>query len=62
MRFDDNFLLNQEQQQCLPQFESILDCHLTGHLPASFRLQSLIPPKHAWSVQNLIPISFLYQY
>jgi hypothetical protein len=34
------FLPNQQQQQCLPQFESILDGHLSRHLlPASFRLE-----------------------
>jgi hypothetical protein len=40
MRFDGHFLLNQQQQQqCLPQFESILDGHLSRHfLPAPFRL------------------------
>jgi hypothetical protein len=30
----------QQQQQCLPQFESILDCHVSLHfLPAPFRLK-----------------------
>jgi hypothetical protein len=37
-RADGHFLLNQQQQQCLPQFESILDGHLC-HLPAPFRLE-----------------------
>jgi hypothetical protein len=40
MRFDDHFWPNQQQQQCLPQFESILDGHLSRHfLPAPFRLE-----------------------
>jgi len=41
MRFDGHFFLpNQQQQQCLPQFNSILDGHLSRHLlPASFRLE-----------------------
>jgi len=38
MRFG-HFLLNQQQQQCLPQFESILDGHLSHLLPAAFRLE-----------------------
>ena len=32
MRFDDHFLTNQQQQQYLPQFKSILDGHLSRHL------------------------------
>jgi hypothetical protein len=40
MRFDGHFLPNQQQQQRLSQFESILDSHLTHHLlPAPFRLE-----------------------
>jgi hypothetical protein len=40
MQFDGNFLLNQQQQQCLPQFEPILDGHLSHHLlPAPFCLK-----------------------
>jgi hypothetical protein len=40
MRFDGHFLPNQEKQQCLPQFESILDGHFSRHLlPAPFRLE-----------------------
>jgi len=40
MRFDANVLSNQQQQQCLPQFESILDGHLSHYLlPAPFRLE-----------------------
>ena len=35
-----SFLPNQQQEQCLPQFESILDGHLSRHLlRASFRLE-----------------------
>jgi len=33
------FLSNQQQPQCLPQFESILDGHLSRHLPAPARLE-----------------------
>jgi len=34
------FLTNQQKQQCLPQFESILDGHLPRRLlPAPFRLE-----------------------
>jgi hypothetical protein len=34
-----SFLNSNQQQQCLPQFESILDGHLSRHLlPAPFRL------------------------
>jgi hypothetical protein len=40
MRLGGHFLPNQQQQQCLPQFESILDGHLSRHLlPATFRLE-----------------------
>jgi hypothetical protein len=39
MRFDGHFLPNQQQQQCLPQLESILDGHLSRHLPVPFRLE-----------------------
>jgi len=40
MRFYGHFLPNQQQQQCLPQFESILDGHLSHHLlPAPFLLE-----------------------
>jgi hypothetical protein len=40
MWFNSHFWPNQQQQQCLPQFESILDCHLSPHLlSASFRLE-----------------------
>ena len=40
MQFDCNFWTNQRQKQCLPQFESILDGHLSRRLlPAPFRLE-----------------------
>jgi len=40
MRFDDHVWPNQQQQRCLPQFESILDGRLSSHfLPAPFRLK-----------------------
>jgi hypothetical protein len=40
MWFDGHFWTNQQQQWCLPQFESILDGHRSRHfLPAPFRLQ-----------------------
>ena len=39
LRFDGHFWPNQHQQQCLPQFESILEGHLSRHLPAPFRLE-----------------------
>ena len=40
MKFDGHFLPNQQQQQCLPKFESILDGHLSGRLlPAPFHLE-----------------------
>jgi hypothetical protein len=39
MLLDSHFLLNQQQQQCLPQLEMILDGHLIRHLPALFRLE-----------------------
>jgi len=40
MRFDSHFLTNRQQQQCLPQFESILDGHHSRLLlPAPFRLE-----------------------
>jgi hypothetical protein len=40
MQFDVHFWSNQQQQQCLPQFESVLDGHLCRHiLPAPFRLE-----------------------
>ena len=40
MWFDGHFWPNQQQQQCLPQFELILDGHLSRHLlPATFRLE-----------------------
>jgi len=61
MRFDGHFLPNQQQQKCLPQFKSILDGHLSRHLPASFISISRIPPKNFWSVQSHIPISLLHQ-
>jgi hypothetical protein len=38
-RFDGYFWSNQQQEQCLPQFESILDGHLSRHLPAPFCLE-----------------------
>jgi hypothetical protein len=35
-----SYLPNQQQQQCLPHLESILDGHLSRHLlPAPFRLK-----------------------
>jgi len=35
-----SFFTNQQQQQCLPQFESILDGHFSRHLlPAPFGLE-----------------------
>ena len=40
VRFDGYFWPNQRQQQCLPQFESILHSHLSHHLlPAPFHLK-----------------------
>jgi hypothetical protein len=40
MPVDGHFLPNQQQQKCLPQFESILDGHLSRHLlPGPFRLE-----------------------
>ena len=40
MRFDGHFWPNQQQQQCLPQSESILDGHLSRHLLlAPFRME-----------------------
>jgi len=40
MRFYGHFWPNQQQQQCSPQFESILDGHLSQQLlPAPFRLE-----------------------
>jgi len=40
MRFDGHFWTNKQQQQYLPQFESILGGHLSRHLPpAPFRLE-----------------------
>jgi len=40
MRFDGHFWPNQQEQQCLLQFESILDGPLSRHLlPASFCLE-----------------------
>ena len=40
MWFDGHFWPNQQQQQCLPQFESILEGHLPRHLlPVTFRLE-----------------------
>jgi hypothetical protein len=40
IRFDANFWLNQQQQQRLPQFKSMLDGHLSRHLlPAPFFLK-----------------------
>jgi hypothetical protein len=52
-----NFWLNQ-QQQYLPQFESILDGHYTQvyyELPSVSK--SRILPKNVWSVQSLIRLS-----
>ena len=37
--FDGHLWPNQQQQQCLPQFKSILDGHLSPHLPAPFCLE-----------------------
>ena len=35
-----SFLPHQQQQQCLPQFDSILDSHVSRYfLPAPFRLE-----------------------
>jgi hypothetical protein len=40
LRFDGHFWPNQQQQQCLPQFESTLDDHLSPHIiPGPFRLE-----------------------
>jgi hypothetical protein len=40
MRFDGHFWPNQQQQQYLPQFKSILDGHLSRHLiPAPLCLE-----------------------
>jgi len=42
MRFIGYFLTNQQRKKCLPQFEAILDSHLSRHfLPAPFRLEML---------------------
>jgi hypothetical protein len=64
MRFDGHFWLNQQkEQQCLPQFESSLDGHLSCHLlqfPSVSKLRKL--PNNVWSVQGLISISLLHQY
>ena len=58
-----SFWPNQQQQKCLPQFESILDSHLSSHLLLGpFLSKSRIPPKNVWSVQSLIPVSLLHQY
>jgi len=41
MQFDSHFWPNQQQQQCLPQLESILEGHLSHHpLQASFCLKN----------------------
>jgi hypothetical protein len=34
-----SFWPTQQQQQCLPQFELILDSHLSCRLPAPFRIE-----------------------
>ena len=39
MRFDSHFWPNQQQQQCLHQFKSIMNGHLSYHLPAPFCLE-----------------------
>ena len=40
MQFDGHFWPNEQQQQCLPQFKSILDNHLSRQfLPAPFFLE-----------------------
>jgi hypothetical protein len=40
IRFDGHFWPNQQQQQCLPQFELISEGHLSHHLlPAPFHLK-----------------------
>ena len=39
MRFDGHLWGNQQQLQCLLQFESILDGHFARHVPAPFRLE-----------------------
>jgi hypothetical protein len=60
--FDGHFWPNQQQQQCLPQFESILVSHfyrLFYQVPSVSK--SRIPPKNIWSVHSLIPISLLHQ-
>ena len=62
MWFNSNFWPNQQQQQCLPQYESILDGHLSCHLLPAPILKSRIPPKNVWSVQSLVSISLLHQY
>jgi len=62
-RFCHHFLPFQQQQQCLPQFESISDGHLSRHLlPPPSVSKSRIPPKNIWSVHSLIPITLLHQY
>jgi len=41
MRFDGHFWPNQQQQQCVPHFESILDGHLSCYLlSAPFHLKT----------------------
>jgi len=58
VRFDSHFWPNQQQQQCLPQFESILEGQLPRHLlPAPFRLEIENTTKNVWLDQSLIPTS-----
>ena len=67
MRFNGHFWPNQQRQQCFPQFELILDGHLSRpHLPAPFCLEIKNTTwKHLISSEphfHLIPISHLHQY
>jgi len=39
MQIDSHFITNQQQPQCLRQFESILDSQLSSHTPAPFCLE-----------------------
>jgi len=58
MTFNSHFWTNQQQQQCLLLFESILDGHLS--LVIFYKLspvsKSRIPPKNLLLVQKLFPI------
>ena len=58
MWFNGHFWPTQQQQQCLPQFKSILDGCFSLHLPQLPSVsKSRIPSKNIWSVHSLILIS-----